>query len=180
MELVPSAGFSMQEYWELKRSKNNHKKILTGIFKYTEEAFCEFEKEWLNKIELPEYLQYDTPIDGVFDVLDYLLQKHTLYIVTARQEKDNLLTQIDSCKLNKYFTKIFATENKFNKEDVIRTLGYEADDIITGDTGHDVQTGYSLGITTIAVTYGFLKREVLETYGPHFMIDRLQDIKMIV
>jgi phosphoglycolate phosphatase len=180
IKLVPSSGFSLEEYWEMKRSKNNHKAILTGLFKYTEEVFNEFEKKWLEEIESSEYLQYDTPIDGVFEVLDYLFKKYVLYIVTARQRRDYLLSQLNSCKLDKYFTKVVATENKFEKKSLIKSLGYTTNDFIIGDTGHDIQTGYSLGLKTIAVTYGFLKKEILKAYQPYLLIDSLKEISNIL
>jgi phosphoglycolate phosphatase len=178
--LVPKSNLSIQEYWELKRSKIDHKSILTKQFNYTENDFYKFEKTWLSNIELLEYLQFDAPVDAVFEVLDYLAQKYELYIVTSRQSKKNVIMQLRQCNLHKYFKDVLVTEHICEKKELIQTQGYSKNDFLIGDTGYDVLTGIALGINTIAVTYGFLKKEVLEAYHPHYTIDMLKDIRQIV
>ncbi|GHT86686.1 hypothetical protein FACS1894137_12600 [Spirochaetia bacterium] len=40
------------------------------------------------------------------------------------------------------------------------------ENFLIGDTGYDILTGKELNVNTIAVTYGFLKKEILEAYKP--------------
>jgi phosphoglycolate phosphatase-like HAD superfamily hydrolase len=170
----------MHEYWELKRNKFNHKIILLDMFHYTIDAFNQFEKSWMEKIESPEYLQFDTLQNEAFDVLNFLAQKFNLYVVTSRQNKENAVMQLEKMQIYNIFKNILATEHKCEKSFLIKKVGCQKEDFLIGDTGKDIVTGIELGMNTIAVTYGFLKKEVLETYKPHFIVDKLNDVIAIL
>lgn len=179
-DLVSTSRLSIHEYWELKRKKIDHKTILLDMFHYTLDDFSRFENLWMGKIESPEYLQFDTLIDDVFDVLIFLAKKNNMYIVTSRQNKENAITQIKNLQIYNIFQNILVTEHRYEKSLLIKEAGYQKEDFLIGDTGKDVLTGLELGINTIAVTYGFLNKDVLETYRPHFIVDKLSDIISIV
>lgn len=180
-DLAPESNLSIGEYWELKRNKIDHKTILTEKFGYSEDDFDHFERAWLDKIELFDYLRLDTPIHGLHDVLDALINNNNnLYIVTSRQNRENVFIQLENMGIYKYFTDVLVTEHKYKKTKLIRTLRYQDEDFLVGDTGYDVLTGKELNVNTIAVTYGFLKKEILETYKPSFVVDKLTDILPII
>jgi phosphoglycolate phosphatase len=179
-DLVGVSHLSIHEYWELKRNKINHKTILLDMFHYTNDDLNRFEKSWLEKIELLEYLQFDTLVDDAFDVLNFFAEKNNMYIVTSRQSRKNAVVQLKELQIYNFFQDLLVTEHRYMKSDLIKEAGYKKEDFMIGDTGKDVLTGLELGMNTIVVTYGFLRKEVLETYRPHFIIDKLSDIMVIV
>jgi phosphoglycolate phosphatase-like HAD superfamily hydrolase len=80
-----------------------------------------------------------------------------------------------------FFSDIFITGHKFSKEELIaKSIDVSGNDWFIGDTGYDALTGKKLGMKTIAVSYGFLSREVLLEYKPDFIIDNIQDITKII
>jgi phosphoglycolate phosphatase len=179
-DLVSTSYLSIQEYWELKRNKIDHKTILLDMFHYTNDDMNRFEKLWLEKIELPEYLQFDTLVDDAFGVLDFLDGKNNMYIVTSRQSRKNAVAQLKNLQIYNFFQNVLVTAHRYTKSILIKGVGYQKEDFIIGDTGKDVLTGLELGMNTIVVTYGFLEKNVLEIYKPHFIIDKLSDIMTIV
>jgi phosphoglycolate phosphatase-like HAD superfamily hydrolase len=179
-DLVGASYLSIHEYWELKRNKINHKTILSDMFHYTDDDFNHFEKSWMEKIELPEYLQFDALVDDVPGVLNFLAQKNDIYIVTSRQSKENAIEQLKRLQIYNFFYDVLVTEHKYEKVVLVKKKGYKKGDFLIGDTGKDVLTGLELSMNTIAVTYGFLKKDILETYKPHFVVDKLSDIIDIV
>lgn len=179
-DLVPESALTIDEYWDLKRNKIDHKTILTEQFNYSVDEFKQFEETWLEKIELFDYLQFDTPVCGVHDILDNLSKENDLYVVTSRQSRENAVVQLKNVAMYKYFTNILVTGHEYEKTYLVRTVRYTDNDWYIGDTGHDIITGRELGLKTIAVTYGFLKREVLASYSPEYLLDRLEDIESVL
>ena len=54
------------------------------------------------------------------------------------------------------------------------------DSVIIGDSKSDILTGKNAGIDTIAVTYGYDKKENLENAEPTYIIDNFGDLDNII
>ena len=54
------------------------------------------------------------------------------------------------------------------------------DTVMVGDSKTDILAGQNAGIDTIAATYGFDKKEILETAKPTCMIDKFEEIVKII
>jgi phosphoglycolate phosphatase len=176
-KLVSSSVFSYDEYWALKKNKINHKEILSSTFGYGEEEYAAFEKEWMEKIEMPEWLDLDIPFEGVSDYLNKLKEEHQLYVVTARQSEALALSQLSKFGWGNVFIKVFVTAQKKEKFDLIReAVNPDSSDWLVGDTGKDIQTGKQLGVQTAAVLSGFLSKEKLEEYGPDIIVESITDL----
>jgi phosphoglycolate phosphatase len=172
--LVPSSNLSFSQYWSLKRNKVNHEKILTLKFNYTKSQFQDFEKLWMSQIELKEWLDFDTPIKGVNELLAGLYQKHSLYIVTARQNIPNTLSQIEKFPWSCYITKVMITEQKYKKFELIKKFtNVHSKDWFIGDTGKDIETGKILGINTAGIYSGFLNKQCLIKYKPDILLENV-------
>lgn len=173
-KLVPQSKLTFAEYWAFKRHKTGHKQILTQLFGYTENQFAAFEKQWMNLIETEEFLDKDTVYPGVVEMLRKLRAENELYLLTARQSIPNTHNQLKKKGLSGLFDGVFITEHKISKEEFIKKhFAPSPDDSIAGDTGKDIETGKNLGMKTIAVTNGFLAREVLQNYGPGKLADNI-------
>lgn len=176
--LVPSSSFTFDEYWQLKKDKINHRAILHKHFKYDEKAISQFEKEWMSKIEDPEWLKYDVPIKGVTEFLKLLTVENDIYLVTARQFEHVLLTQVKQHGWDALFTGIFVTAQKNQKHELIeRGVVTSNKDWFIGDTGKDIETGKILGMRTAAVLTGFLNKDRLSEYNPDIIVDSVLDLE---
>jgi phosphoglycolate phosphatase len=176
--LVPPSVFTFAEYWELKKNKVNHRTILLGYFNYNEEHVKDFEREWMTKIEHPEWLKFDAPINGVTDFLKSLKGKHNIYLVTARQFEQVLLKQMQQYGWEGLFTAIFVTEQKNQKHELIKAgASTNSMDWFIGDTGKDIETGKILGMKTAAVLTGFLNKERLAEYNPDIIVDSVLELE---
>lgn len=176
-ELVSQSKFTFDEYWSLKQNKINHAAVLKNYFDYDSKDIYLFEQNWLLQIESDEYLQYDKPFSGVTNYLLSLKErKFELYLVTARQFKVKVLSQIDLFGWSEIFTDILVTEQRSTKTDLIKSLLHcESNDWIVGDTGADILIGKSLGIKTACVLSGFLNELVLKEYDPDIMLSSVLD-----
>lgn len=178
-KLVEESEFSFEEYWWLKRNKVNHKTILEKY--YPEINFLDFEKTWMNSIESEELLCEDMLYEGATLILEKLKSNNRMYILTARQNKKNLFKQLDKLNITRFFVDILPTEHKTTKEQILKSrFALMSNDIIIGDTGYDIVTGKNVGIRTIAISHGFLSKEVLGKYEPDFLIDNLMEIGGII
>ncbi|MVN21010.1 HAD family hydrolase [Mucilaginibacter arboris] len=165
--MIPSSKLSFDEYWTYKRNKISHKEILQNVFSYSLEDISKFEKEWLERIELPEWLVLDTPFEGISDYLNKLKYTYKIFIVTSRQSEKRALEQIDQFGWLDVVKKVFVTGQTQEKHDLIKNgVTIHSKDWFVGDTGKDIQTGKRLGINTAAVLTGFLNEKKLLEYKP--------------
>ena len=177
IDLVPQATFSKQEYWNLKRNKQDHKLILSKYFPKVN--FDKFNDKWLKLIETEKYLAFDKLYTGTINILKELSKTNQVYLVTARQSKNNLIAELKRFDIYKYFTEVFVTEQRYSKKELIQNTLADTCFFI-GDTGYDVNVGKDLKIKTIAVSYGFLSRENLIQYQPDFLADNMEDILSVI
>ena len=175
-ELCPENNFSCEEYWSLKRKKINQNDFLKNFFNYSDEEISRFKKNWLEKIEEKKRLTDDKPIENIEKLLKKLSQNYKLFIVTNRQDKKFVIEQIKNFGWFDFFDKILITEQKRTKADLIKEyVVLTSGDIFIGDTGEDILTAKELGIKSIAVTYGFLDKEILQEYNPDIIIEKVED-----
>ena len=175
-DLIPECTFTKEEYWSYKRDKITHQDIIKKFFpKYN---FGEFNIKWLSLIEKKKYLKFDKLYDFTIDLLESLKQNR--YLITARQSKENLLEELESLKIIKYFNEIYVTENKFTKEDLFRNMKLDRNCILVTDTGKDIMMAKKVNLKTIGVTWGFMSKNKLIEYKPDFLIDRQGKLKEIL
>lgn len=170
--LVPESKLTYNSYWELKKRKINHEKILSDHLSYSLENIEAFRDEWMVQIEHHRWLDLDKPFDGVSDYLLELSTRHKLFVVTARQSEEVALKQISQYGWSDIFERTFVTCQKREKYDLIKeSVEVKSTDWFVGDTGKDIQTGKLLGINTAGVLSGFLGREQLLAYDPDLLAD---------
>ena len=176
--LVPSSDLTFEQYWHYKRNKIDHKEILETKYSFAEKDIVSFQKNWMDMIEMPEWLEFDKPFNGVTNFLEALKKDNELYLVTARQLETNVLTQLSNFGWSSIFTRVFVTHQKAEKIELIKNvLATCSTDWFIGDTGKDIETGKGLGMQTAAVLSGFLSQEKLMEYKPDLIIDAVIHFK---
>lgn len=165
-ELVPRSSFSLDEYWEAKRSGRSHREILSSHFSYSPQEVLMFEREWLAEIEEPRWLRLDSPYPGVSDRLADLREHHGLHLLTARQRPDRVRTQIEEAGWSEMFESLLVTGRAGTKLGLLQHSRARPSDWIIGDTGMDVESGRAAGVRTAVVTEGSLRADVLARYRP--------------
>ena len=174
-KLVPQSILTYDEYWEFKMAKISHSMILRQVFNLAEIDIKLFEDRWMELIETENWLNFDQPFVGITDHLIKLKEKgFLLHVVTARQFKTKVISQLKLFGWFTLFEKILVTEQKKNKEDLIKPyIEGDEENWIVGDTGMDIIVGKKLGIKTIAVLSGFLNKDVLFTYEPDYILENV-------
>ena len=180
-ELVPESDFSKEGYWELKRNKVNHKKLLEQYFPNYD--FDDFNEKWLKRIEAEEYLGTDNLYDDTVDTLNSLKNRGIeIILLTARQSKDGLYRELERLGIDTFFDRILTTEGLKSKETLLKESGIL--DQINGtdsvffvsDMGKDIMVGKEFGLKTIAITHGFMNEKCLSEYNPDNIINNLKEI----
>ena len=137
-------------------------------------------------VELEEYLNMDVNYPDTISVLEKLSLGNNVFLLTARQNKANLLAELNRLKIRKYFDKILVTEAKISKQELIINavksgeLAASNNCLFIGDTGNDILCGKVLGAKTVAITHGFMNREKLSDYKSSYVIDELLELIPIV
>lgn len=184
IDLIPNCKLTKCEYWNLKRQNIKHKTIIEKFCSnYNFNTFENFEKTWLQNIENINYLNYDKVCNNTLNILNYLSKKnYNLYLLTARQSRENLYIELQNFQMLNYFKDIFITEQKYTKTEIIKqhfsTLS--ANDFIIGDTINDILCGKELNIKTVAITNGFINKNILEKYQPNYFVNDLIELKNIL
>jgi phosphoglycolate phosphatase len=174
-ELVPESNLTYEEYWKYKKSKFSHLMLLNQIFNFDQNKIEEFEIKWMKLIETDSSLKLDKPIEGATEYLIQLKEKGIiLSIVTARQYKEKVFSQLTQFGWENIFNEVLVTEQINKKEELIKPfLSPCNDNWIIGDTGMDINVGKKLGIKTVAVLSGFQNEEVLSSYKPDYIFKNI-------
>ena len=121
--------------------------------------------------------------DGIREVLEKLSQNPNkkIYITTSKNEP----TALEMCEylgITEFFDGIYgATPAAFHKADVLQRAITENNankdqSVIVGDTKFDMIGGKTVGIKTLAVTWGFGTNETLLAENPDFIADTAQEL----
>jgi phosphoglycolate phosphatase len=178
-EIVPESTLTFEQYWDLKFQRKTNKDIVVEKFNFDSVRAQEFIVVWMEKIEDVSYLDLDTPISGVHELLDDLKSRCNLYVCTARQFKEKARNQLFKLDMLKYFKDVLVTEQRSTKSELIGKFvpDLHSSDFLVGDTGSDVVQGKELGIKTIAVLSGFMSESSLLTYDPDMIIKSVSELK---
>lgn len=128
----------------------------------------EFDLYWQANIESVEYLEYD---EIFTDLREWLHETNnrgiSLYLCTARRNRENLFLQLEKFKLIDFFTSIIVTYGNEKTNQLSKLLELEGTfDWIVSDSPGDIKTGKKLGLRTCSVGTGFRSNETLAKYLP--------------
>lgn len=143
---------------------------------FSQYSFDEFNSKWLSLIEQPEYLALDCLYADTVEVLEKLSAENELYLLTARQSKENLFAELERLGIKKYFKHVLVTENKCSKEELLKQIPYSPQDYFISDMGKGISLGNAAGLRTVAVTHGFMSGEWLAEYNPWRIVGNQSDL----
>lgn len=180
-DLIPECELTKEEYWNYKRNKVNHKKLIERLYPHVE--FEQFNDRWMLLIEKKQYLDMDKNYPDTVEVLLRLKrQRDSLLLLTARQSKNGLMDELKRLSLLDFFEAVITTEGKHSKEEVLLENAKGNCDILNpqnifvSDMGKDIQLGNKLGFYTVAISHGFMSEEKLKEYYPKRVIQELSEL----
>lgn len=171
-KLVPGAAWTFESYWRLKYEGLKHREILARIG-WTSAEIVSFEQVWHDEIENDALLQLDKPIPGVEAALNILREHFRLVVLTSRQREDGVRMQLGQLGWRDLFDEVWVTGRARSKLDLLRRAGDGGHlrGWMVGDTGHDIETGRTCGLATVAVLSGFMTEATLRGYAPDHLIE---------
>jgi phosphoglycolate phosphatase-like HAD superfamily hydrolase len=148
--------------WSAKREGQSNRQVLAELHFACHEIddIC---SAWARDIETPYWLALDSVIPGVGAALRELSRDNDLALLTARQNRANLLSQLYAKDLYEYFTDIHVVSPQGVAQGKARILEDEGADLFVGDGETDFSAASQAGIRFIGVSSGqrseaFLKR----------------------
>lgn len=129
-------------------------------------------------------------LPGIVDLLNTLSEKDDvlLGLATGNIER-GAWTKLKHCGLDGYFTFGGFGSDSENREELIRTAIYRAENIavdklekmfVIGDTPLDIQHGRAAGAITVGVSTGYYSYDQLESHNPDYLFADLLDIHTFV
>lgn len=175
--LCRECKMTYSEYWSIKRQRISQAEMLKTYFGYNDEMVDSFHKAWLEHVEDEALLEDDFPVEGITERLESLSKRHTLYLLTARQNSEFVKRQMCNFGWNNLFLELIVTHRASEKCEAVRcVVGKVSQGAVIGDTGEDVKTAKELGLRSIAVGWGILSPAVLIQYNPDFLAERIEDL----
>jgi len=164
--------YTFEQYIQLKRQKTSEKEITSKILSETE--YEQYSKKRNELIEKEEYLQLDTITKTSVEKIKELKKDHWLILLTNRKNKENTLQQLDRLNLSHLFEEIIiCNETQTKYDNIQKSLFFNKDAIIIGDTEEEMTIGQKLGIKHIAITSGMRTKEILQQNQPTQIISKI-------
>ena len=124
---------------------------------------------------------------SVKDVLSFFhIHSFKLHIATNKRLKPTL-NILSEKEISSFFASIKASDmgdgKIISKEEMVRQICQEnkiQSGYMIGDSVQDIEAGTASNLATIAVTYGYEKKEHLVKKNPTFVIDKLSELYSIV
>ncbi len=183
-DISKQKNIKQKEFWKYKREKKSWNYIFNKVkIKLDEDKFL---KVWLKNIEKRNYLKLDKIQFRAKGVLHQLLKNNTLYLISLRQSKSNLLWELKHLKLDRYFDKIIYCKHSKNlggleKARLIKkNLSKKEKAIIAGDTEIDIRAAKLAKIKSIGINSGIRTKELLVKEKPDFICNKLEEIVKFV
>ena len=116
-----------------------------------------------------------SPFPEVLDVVKKLATEHTVAVVTNSQD-DAVTAALCRFGIGAAVTTVMGSDSGTTKVDRIQRLKEahmsEAEPVyMIGDTIGDIRAGKQAGVRTVAVTWGFQKRDLLLKEAPDYLLD---------
>lgn len=145
---------TMEHYMELKR-KGIKRTVLLNETHFAG-TYEEFAGEWLDRIETPEYFQYEYVKDGALETLRKWKKCGVgLSLVTMRRDRRQLLNQLQKLEIVDVFDEICCGDptSGIKKSQLLKKIG-KGCRLVLGDTEADAELARDIEATFVMFTDG--------------------------
>jgi len=176
---------SEHEYFDKKSIGIMDRIIAADTFSSKAREYLVWKKDHIEDVS---YLQMDTVIPGVNEVLSELKKKHKLFILTSRVHRERTIDQLKKNGLVDFFVEVIITPGEdatTMKTDGLRevSLRYHLDlnqTIIIGDSEVEFGVSKALGIRCISVTSGLRGNQYFESLGQKNVVDSVRELQQVL
>ena len=180
-DILVQYGFEpmpIEAYWQMKRERQDrHKQLAVSG---AGSIYPEFLEYWMQHIEEKDYLVLDQLQPKALAVLEaWKSKKIEVILVTMRNEKDNLISQLDSVGLLPFLDHVVAVgtskgvKGKASAASEFIDLNDKESVLWVGDTETDIWAARELGVKVCAVECGLRSSEYLVSLGPDYLVSDL-------
>lgn len=193
-DLADSMNHTLKHFGFPERELSHHEKAVgNGLRKYaercipedslTDELLDEFVPFWAAHYRENSMVK-TVPYDGICELLDFLTQNNIMVNILSNK-RDDFVKELALHYFPDYKFVCASGElpNVAKKPDpeaalkILDECNIESSEMIfIGDSIYDIKTGKAAGMKTIAVTWGYQPKELLEEENPDFFADKPQDI----
>lgn len=124
---------------------------------------------------------------GMADVITDLRAAGRGCSVATGKSRRGMVGALDSSGLGQYFDTTRCADETRSKpdprmlEEIVEFYGIEPRDaVMIGDTRYDLEMAQRIGMPSIGVEWGVHKRDVLEHYSPHAVVDTVADLRKVL
>ena len=170
----------VENFFEYKKLGLSNVEILTKHYDYGVSELETFKSRWLEKIEQRDYLKHDSLIDGTKKWLGDFCNDFQLILCTARQNRENLLWQLNDLDIACYFHGVIVTYGNPVKHSFIKEAVLEIDkrSWFIGDSVEDINSGQMLGLRTCAVLTGYTLLDEIVNCSPDLILKKITDFNL--
>jgi phosphoglycolate phosphatase-like HAD superfamily hydrolase len=174
------APLARDAYWSAKRRRAALEEFFPGA--RTGSALRElYLSRWLERIEAPEWLALDQPVDGAEECLAELSGCYSLFLVTLRRDPAALASQLEDLDLWPLFKAVYCgwaegAEGARVKAQWMRPLLMEGPAAMVGDSEIDMEAAQLLNIRAIGVSFGIRDAADLRALGAETVVDHLSEL----
>ncbi len=169
---------ALEDFWDRRRRGEPADQTIANV---GETVRSKFRQRWLESIETHPYISMDELLPRAAETLTDLSKRFCLVLVTLRRERELLIEQLSTLKIEHFFDTIISPPDKrsiSSKATLIsqkvRPGSYPA--LVIGDSEADVSAAKKLGIRSVCVTSGIRERAFLEALDPDFIIGSIAEI----
>lgn len=123
--------------------------------------------------------------DGIGDVFKLVKESGAYLAVNTSNGSGTVKRRLQMSGLGELPDYIVGADTPGNKSEKIKHImekfsGKAEDTYMIGDSMGDITEGEKAGVHTIAVTYGWQPRAILESVNPEFICDTMDELKALV
>lgn len=119
---------------------------------------------------------------GIVNLVKELKKKDVRMVVISSDFSDTVLSEIISFGLDSAFLDVITdVENKTaGMEELIKKHDFDKlETVVIGDSNHEIEAGQSIGIRTIATTWGFTLEKRLIATRPDYIVHNLDELRAL-
>ncbi|MBE5926100.1 MAG: HAD family hydrolase [Lachnospiraceae bacterium] len=162
IEEMGGTPIGIEDYWSKKRLGLNKKIVCeeSGI----DIEYSDFIEKWKNRIEDVKYLKYDVLKPGCVEAIQMMQGiSKKVCLVTLRNNKDNLISQLKWLEIDELFAEVIACPNGEINAKYLALCNYSFDRaVLIGDTETDIEAAEMLKTDFIGIINGLRTEEIFK------------------